>query len=72
MVRCRRCRMPKWRGDVCANAECPTTQQPSYAPLRGASRPITANVKHGFHAEAVTGLVTNEYDAPIRARSWRS
>lgn len=52
MSRCRSCRVPKWRNDLCANAACPKR---AAAPLRmrPMGKPITVAVKHGFHAEYV-------------------
>lgn len=72
MSTCRTCRAPKMRGDACANADCPINTGQTTR-LRSRSKPITAGVKHGFHAPntSVMSLVS-DYDLPIRARRWRS
>jgi hypothetical protein len=46
MVKCRNCRAPKWRGDICATCAAGYPVQT----MKAASPPITLNVKHGFHA----------------------
>jgi len=49
-VKCRKCRCPKWKGDACVNPTCPTVLE--WTPvLKSKTRPVTAMVKHGFHAE---------------------
>lgn len=71
MSRCRRCRTPKWKGDPCPVADCPTNTTAT-ARIKSVTKPITATAKHGYHAPmtATTSLVS-DYDAPIRAHSWK-
>lgn len=54
-MKCRTCKTPKWRGDPCLNFECPKLKRDreKLSPMKGASKPVTAMVKHGFHAEYV-------------------
>lgn len=73
MSKCRTCRTPKWKGDPCPNADC-TRNLTTIVKLKGRSLPITATAKHGFHSLNTAGYVqsVSDYDAPIRARGWRS
>lgn len=50
--RCRSCGWTKGSSrDICCNPECSKPKVVSM--LRPKGRPITVNVKHGFHAELV-------------------
>jgi hypothetical protein len=69
--RCRSCHAPKWGADPCSNADC-TRASAAPTPLRAKTRPVTAAVKHGYHAGVATLQLVSDYDSPIRARSWRS
>lgn len=71
MSRCRSCKTPKWRSDPCANADCPKNNTVTVR-LRSKTLPMTAGVKHGFHGLTAVTSLTSDYDAPIRAKSWRT
>lgn len=71
MVRCRRCQTIRTKGDLCPNADCPRNAEPMTRPVRGASRPVTVNVRHGFHAPTTETRLVSDYDLPIKARHWR-
>lgn len=68
---CRSCRAPKWRHDPCTNADCPRNNRTTTR-LKSRSLPITANVKHGFHATMSVTRLVDDYDLPIRAKGWKS
>lgn len=70
MIRCRACKMLKWRGDVCPNAYCPRNTQPSVR-LKSKTLPITATAKHGYHAGTAQTRLLSDYDMPIRSKGWR-
>jgi hypothetical protein len=71
MSRCRRCRTPKWKGDPCSSPDCPTNLTATMR-ITSVTKPVTVTAKHGFHAPTTTMGLVSDYDAPIRARSWRS
>jgi hypothetical protein len=65
---CRLCRTPKWKGDLCANPDCTVNTQVKGG-LRARTKPITATVKHGYHALNQQAIAAG-YDAPIRNDRW--
>jgi hypothetical protein len=71
MSRCRTCRTPKWKGDPCRNAEC-SKNTTTTVRLKSTTLPITATTKHGYHAGTAATSLLSDYDAPIRARAWRT
>lgn len=71
MRRCRACKAPRWGTDPCANADCSKNQTVTVK-IRHIKTPHTLNVKHGFHADFGIHRLVDDYDAPIRARSWRT
>jgi hypothetical protein len=65
---CRLCRTPKWKGDPCPNPDCAVNTQVKGG-LRARTKPITAAVKHGYHALNQQAVAVG-YDAPIQNDRW--
>lgn len=56
MSKCRSCKVPKWRGDICTNVECVKSKSPAYRIIPKTGRSvITLAVKHGFHEPVFVG-----------------
>lgn len=71
MSRCRSCKILRFRGDPCPNVDCPRNMRQTTR-LRSRTKPVTLNVKHGYHAANTTTCLVADYDLPIRARYWRT
>lgn len=72
MSRCRVCKTLRTKGDPCPNADCPKNLTATVR-LRSRTLPMTAMAKHGYHAlNTTTTSLMSDYDAPIRARTWRT
>lgn len=72
MTRCRACKTLRTRGDLCPNADCPKNTTTTVC-IKGRNGPISATTKHGYHAPmTTTSRLVADYDAPIRAKTWRT